>query len=160
MHFKWKAFLSLWKKLSKVKLKHPGKAQINMLILSTFKVLSLSLEVTEHMVIYFPLAIILTMLVEMINKCLEWSFHHSFNVKYTSIKTSLFSFRDHFVIPGAIIIFIKCGKWGWSRETNDGLICSNFVFTVTNLMFLYGHYVISLSDRVFFHKNDNIPSEL
>lgn len=60
MHFKWKAVLSLWGEKSKVKLKHSGKAQINMSILSTFIFLSPNLEVTEHMVIYFSLAIILT----------------------------------------------------------------------------------------------------
>lgn len=64
MHFKWKAFLSLWEKISKVKLNHPGKAQINMLILSTFKVLSPSREVTEHMVIYGAWTIIVTMFME------------------------------------------------------------------------------------------------
>lgn len=55
------SFESLGKKISKVKLKHPEKTQINMLILSTFKVLSLNLEVTEHMVIYRSLSITSTM---------------------------------------------------------------------------------------------------
>lgn len=38
------------------------------------------------------------------------------------------------------VIFIKYVKLDGARETDDRLIYSNFVFTMTNLMSLYGHY--------------------